>query len=252
MSRLANKIALVTGASRGIGRAIAIRLAKEGALVAVHYHTAHREAEATLAFIRKAGGDGFIVSADLGESSGPRMLAKDFIQALKEYHASSFDILVNNAGIDRRQTIEHVTEADFDSMVQVNFKAPFFLVQALLPFLKDGGHIINVSSMAARSSFPTMPVYGPMKAALSTLTRILAAHLGSRGIRVNAVMPGATATDMNPAAKDLEAGKALARTVALGRVGQPDDIARVIAFLASDESGWITGENIEVSGGQRL
>jgi NAD(P)-dependent dehydrogenase (short-subunit alcohol dehydrogenase family) len=172
---------------------------------------------------------------------------------LKDRNGSpSFDILVNNAGVDQRGTIEHVTEADFDRMVQINLKAPFFLIQSLLPSLNAGGRIINVSSMGARASFPTMPVYAPTKAALSTLSRILAVHLGPRAITVNAVSPGATATDMNAAAKDPEMSKAIAQTIALGRVGQPEDIARVVAFLASEEGGWITGETIDVSGGQRL
>src|SRR5690606_5477695 len=115
-------------------------------------------------------------------------------------------------------------EADFDRMVQINFKAPFFLIQALLPHLNDGGRIINISSMGARASFPTMPVYAPTKAALSTLSRVLAVHLGPRGITVNAIMPGATATDMNPSARDPATSSAIARTVALGRVGQPEDV----------------------------
>jgi 3-oxoacyl-[acyl-carrier protein] reductase len=253
MKRLANKVALVTGASRGIGRAIAIQLAGEGALVAVHYNGSVAEAEQVLAMIESAGGAGFTLSADLAEGSGYRELAEKFLGMLKERRdLSSFDILVNNAGIDDRKTIEQVSEADFDRMMQINFKAPFFLIQSLIPALKTGGRIINVSSMGARASFPTMPVYAPSKAALSTLTRILAVHLGPRGITVNAVLPGATATDMNAAARDPELSKSIALTIALGRVGQPDDVSRVVAFLASDESGWITGQNIEVSGGQRL
>jgi NAD(P)-dependent dehydrogenase (short-subunit alcohol dehydrogenase family) len=253
MKRLANKVALVTGASRGIGRAIAVKLASEGALVAVHYNSAADEADQTLEQIERAGGVGFTVSANLAESSGHRKLADAFATLLKDRNGSpSFDILVNNAGVDQRGTIEHVTEADFDRMVQINLKAPFFLIQSLLPSLNAGGRIINVSSMGARASFPTMPVYAPTKAALSTLSRILAVHLGPRAITVNAVSPGATATDMNAAAKDPEMSKAIAQTIALGRVGQPEDIARVVAFLASEEGGWITGETIDVSGGQRL
>jgi 3-oxoacyl-[acyl-carrier protein] reductase len=253
MKRLAEKVALVTGASRGIGRAIAVKLASEGALVAVHYNSAADEADQTLEQIERAGGVGFTVSANLAEPSGHRKLAHAFATLLKVRNGSpSFDILVNNAGVDQRGTIEHVTEADFDRMVQINLKAPFFLIQSLLPSLNVGGRIINVSSMGARASFPTMPVYAPAKAALSTLSRILAVHLGPRAITVNAVSPGATATDMNAAAKDPEMSKAIARTIALGRVGQPEDIARVVAFLASEDGGWITGETIDVSGGQCL
>src|SRR6185437_4572752 len=123
----------------------------------------------------------------------------------------------------------------------INFKSPFFLIQKLLPVLADGGRIINISSMAARLSFPTMPVYAPSKAALSTLSRVLAAHLGPRGITVNAVLPGATLTDLNPTASDPRLSDAIRDTVALGRIAQPDDIAPVVAFLASLEGGWITG-----------
>jgi 3-oxoacyl-[acyl-carrier protein] reductase len=253
MKRLAGKVALVTGASRGIGRAIAVQLAADGALVAVHYNKAAEEADRTLELIEGAGGAGFTLAADLADASGHRMLSDRFLGMLKQRGAaSSFDILVNNAGIDDRKTIEQVTEADFDRMVQVNFKAPFFLIQALLPALNDGGRIINISSMGARVSFPTMPVYAPTKSALSTLSRILAVHLGPRGITVNALMPGATATDMNAAARDADLSRSIAQTIALGRVGQPGDIARVVAFLASDDGGWITGQSIDVSGGQRL
>lgn len=253
MDRLSGKVALVTGASRGIGRAIALELATSGALVAVHYNAAADEAARTCALIEQAGGRAFPVAADLGQSSGPRQLADAFTAALRQRGMeAAFDILVNNAGIDNRRTIEEVTEADFDRMVQINFKAPFFLIQALLPHLNDGGRIINISSMGARASFPTMPVYAPTKAALSTLSRVLAVHLGPRGITVNAIMPGATATDMNPNARNPETSSAIARTVALGRVGQPEDLAPVVAFLAGREGGWITGQNLDVSGGQLL
>lgn len=253
VDRLSGKVALVTGASRGIGRAIALELATNGALVAVHYNAAADEAEQTCTLIEQAGGRAFPVTADLGQSSGPRRLTDTFMAALRQRGMEpAFDILVNNAGIDNRRTIEEVTEADFDRMVQINFKAPFFLIQALLPHLNNGGRIINISSMGARVSFPTMPVYAPTKAALSTLSRVLAVHLGPRGITVNAIMPGATATDMNPNARNPATSGAIAQTIALGRVGQPEDVAPVVAFLAGREGGWITGQSLDVSGGQLL
>ncbi|MCA6108484.1 SDR family NAD(P)-dependent oxidoreductase [Bradyrhizobium cenepequi] len=253
MKLLAGKIALVTGASRGIGRAIAIRLAQDGAVIGVHYRVQGDKAKQTLDLIRAQGGDGFLVAADLADAAGASRLAEALIGELRARRDPPLlDILVNNAGIDDRKTIEQVTEADFDRMLQINFKSPFFLIQKLLPVMADGGRIINISSMAARLSFPTMPVYASTKAALSTLSRVLAAHLGPRGITVNAVLPGATSTDLNPAASDPQRSSAIRDTVALGRIADPGDIAPVVAFLASREGGWITGETIEASGGQRL
>ncbi len=253
MKPLADKIALVTGASRGIGRAIAVRLAQDGALVGVHYRAESDKAKQTLDLIRAQGGDGFLIAADLAGPTGATDLANALISELRaRREPPALDILVNNAGIDDRKTIEQVTEADFDRMLQINFKSPFFLIQKLLPVMKDGGRIINISSMAARLSFPTMPVYAPTKAALSTLSRVLAAHLGPRGITVNAVLPGATSTDLNPAASDPQRSSAIRDSIALGRIASPDDIAPIVAFLASDDGGWITGETIEASGGQRL
>jgi 3-oxoacyl-[acyl-carrier protein] reductase len=253
MKPLTNKIALVTGASRGIGRAIAVRLAQDGAFVCVHYRAEGEKAKQTLDVIRGQGGDGFLASADLADPAGAAQLADKVIGELRNRRdPPTLDILVNNAGIDDRKTIEQVTERDFDLMLQINFKSPFFLIQKLLPYVPDGGRIINISSMAARLSFPTMPVYAPTKAALSTLSRVLAAHLGPRGITVNAVLPGATSTDLNPVASDPQRSAPVRNTVALGRIAEPDDIAPVVAFLASREGGWITGETIEASGGQRL
>ncbi|KPG01487.1 short-chain dehydrogenase [Rhodopseudomonas sp. AAP120] len=252
MKPLADRIALVTGASRGIGRAIAVRLGQDGALVGVHYRAERDKAQQTLDEIRAAGGDGFLIAADLADPAGATQLADALTAELRARRdPPRLDILVNNAGIDDRKTIEQVTEADFDRMLQINFKSPFFLIQKLLPVLADGGRIINISSMAARLSFPTMPVYAPTKAALSTLSRILAAHLGPRGITVNAVLPGATSTDLNPLSDPARAA-AVRDSVALGRIAGPEDIAPIVAFLASKEGGWITGETIEASGGQRL
>lgn len=252
MKPLADRIALVTGASRGIGRAIAVRLGQDGALVGVHYRAERDKAQQTLDAIRAAGGDGFLIAADLADPAGATQLADALTAELRARRdPPRLDILVNNAGIDDRKTIEQVTEADFDRMLQINFKSPFFLIQKLLPVIADGGRIINISSMAARLSFPTMPVYAPTKAALSTLSRILAAHLGPRGITVNAVLPGATSTDLNPLSDPARAA-AVRDSVALGRIAAPEDIAPIVAFLASKEGGWITGETIEASGGQRL
>lgn len=250
---LAGKVALVTGGSRGIGRAIALRLADDGAIVAIHYNGARAAAEDVQASITRAGGTAFVVQADLSHRSGPTVLTSAFTQELiGRFGVPDFDILVNNAGAGKRVTIEHISEDDFDHILTVNLRSPFFLIQSLLPQLRQGGRIINVSSMGVRAAYPEMPAYAPAKAGLESLTRLLAVHVGHRGITVNAVRPGATATDMNKGARDPEIALRIAETVALGRVGQPEDISRIVAFLASPESGWITGQEIDASGGQRL
>jgi 3-oxoacyl-[acyl-carrier protein] reductase len=251
--KLAGKIALVTGASRGIGRATAERLAAGGATVAVHYNAAKAEADAVVAAIVARGGAAFALQADLSSRTGAQDLAAAFAAALTaRFGASAFDILVNNAGVGRRAPIEDVSEADFDRIVQVNLKSPFFLIKALLPQLRDGGRIVNISSMGTRAAYPEMAAYAPAKAGLEALSVLLAAQLGPRGITVNAVLPGATATDMNAGARDPQRAAITAQTIALRRVGQPDDIARIVAFLASPEGGWVTGQRIDASGGQRL
>ncbi|KIZ37057.1 MULTISPECIES: SDR family oxidoreductase [Rhodopseudomonas] len=250
---LDGKIALVTGASRGIGQAIALRLARDGAIVAVHYHAAEDAAQRTVAAIADAGGSGFAVQADLSDRGGAGLLAQRFSAELSSrYQNATFDILVNNAGVGKHATLEQLTEDDFDRMLQTNLKSPFFLIKALLPALRDGGRIVNISSMGTRAAYPRMAGYAPSKAALEALTRLLAVDLGRRQITVNSVQPGATATDMNANARDPVASRAVAETIALGRVGQPEDIAKVVAFLASDDGGWVTGQQIDASGGQRL
>lgn len=247
---LEGKTALVTGASRGIGRAIAETLGRQGARVGVHYHRSREAAESVADAIRQGGGSAFTVAADLSDRSGPKAL----IAALDEggLLPDGLDILVNNAGVGLHARIGEVRPDDFDRILQVHFRSPFFLIQGLLPRLRNGGRIINVSSMGTRAAYPRMSVYAPAKAALEALTLLLAAELGERGITVNAVRPGATATDMNERARDEVQAREIARSVALGRVGQPQDIADIVAFLAGDRARWITGQNIDASGGQRL
>jgi NAD(P)-dependent dehydrogenase (short-subunit alcohol dehydrogenase family) len=250
---LSGKIALVTGASRGIGRATALRLASEGATLAVHYKSNADAAQATVDSILSAGGGAFAIAADLADRSAPQRLFRELdAELLRRFGSTGFDILVNNAGVGVRGTIEGVSEDTFDRILQVDFKAPFFIIQQALGRLRDGGRIINVSSTAARIAYPWSPVYGPAKAALETLTVSLAKHLGPRGITVNAVTPGTTATDMNAVARDPVASRPFVELTALGRVGQPEDIADVIAFLATDRARWITGQRIDTSGGLRL
>ncbi|MEM5315997.1 SDR family oxidoreductase [Paraburkholderia sp. JHI869] len=250
---LAGKVALVTGASRGIGRAIALALGRRGAIVAVHYGREREKALDVAREIVDAGGQAFVLGADLAATEGVRVLLDGLHAALRERGLpEAFDILVNNAGEGLRARIAEVQSEDYDRIMQVNLKTPFFLIQQSLPYLRDGGRIVNISSMGTRAAYPRMSVYAPAKAGLEALTLVLAAELGARGITVNAVLPGATATDLNRDANDPVASQVVAQSIALGRVGQPGDIADIVAFLASHEGRWITGQKIDASGGQRL
>ena len=253
MGALDGKIALVTGASRGIGRSIALRLGADGALVAVHFNRDRAAAQAVVAAIAGAGGTAFAIAADFIEPSAAEQLFAAFDASLRQRgDRPRLDILVNNAGIGSRQPIEKVTPDEFERMIAINLRAPFFVTQQALPRLVDGGRIINISSTAARISYAETPLYAATKAALQSLTLSTAKRLGPRGINVNAVAPGATRTDLNPLARDLESAKQIASETILGRVGEPGDIAEVAAFLASDQAHWITGQVIEASGGLRL
>ncbi|EJO33452.1 SDR family NAD(P)-dependent oxidoreductase [Achromobacter marplatensis] len=250
---LTGKTALVTGASRGIGRAIALALGRLGAHVAVHYNAASDAADDVADLIRAAGGQAWTLRADLSAPEAASDLARDLRQTLLERNGDGgLDILVNNAGVGLRALLTDVTPQDFDRVLQVNLKSPFFLIQHCLPFLRDNGRIINISSMGTRAAYPEMSVYAPAKAGLEALSLLLAAELGARGITVNAVLPGATSTDLNQRARDPEISQVIAKTIALGRVGQPEDIADIVAFLASHEGRWITGQSIDATGGQRL
>jgi 3-oxoacyl-[acyl-carrier protein] reductase len=253
MGSLADKTALVTGASRGIGAAIAQRLGREGARVGVHFNRDRAAADASVAAIAAAGGAAFAIAADLETADGPAQLLAAFDSALRQTgDESKLDILVNNAGIGSRQTIENVTTADFDRLIALDLRAPFFVMQQALTRLVDGGRIINISSTAARIGYAETAVYGAAKAALQSLTLSTAKRLGPRGITVNAVAPGAVRTDLNPLARDPLSAAQIARETILGRVGEPQDIADVVAFLAGDEARWITGQVIEASGGLRI
>ncbi|HEY0145871.1 MAG: SDR family oxidoreductase [Methylovirgula sp.] len=248
MSNLSGKTALVTGASRGIGRASALALARQGAQVLVHYGRAADEADAVVAEIRKAGGRAEALSADLAKPDAPHKLAKDVRAIVGE----RLDILVANAGISKAVKIEDTTIEDFDNLFAVNVRAPFFLVQQLLPILGQGGSVIFVSSVVAHAVVGQLYAYAATKGAVDTLVKYFAASLGERGIRVNAVAPGVVDTDMSSFTKT-EAGRNTAMSLqALKRIAGPDDIADVIAFLASDEARWITGDIVRVDGGSKL
>src|SRR5258706_14166990 len=248
MTKLSGKTALVTGASRGIGRATALAVAKAGAQVVVHYGSGAREAEAVVAEVRKAGGRADAVGADLSAPDGAHKLARQ----VRAVVGDRLDILVANAGISRAATIEETTVEDFDKLFAVNVRAPFFLVQQFLPIMSKGSSIVFVSSLAAHAVVGTIPAYAATKGAIDTLVRHFASLLGGRGIRVNAVAPGVVETDMSNFTKT-DAGRDFALGMqALKRLAQPDDIGGVVAFLASDHARWITGDTIHVDGGSKL
>jgi 3-oxoacyl-[acyl-carrier protein] reductase len=248
MNNLKGKTALVTGASRGIGRASALALAQAGAQVLVHYSSSEKEADAVVAEIRKGGGKAEKVAADLRKPDGTHTLAKQ----VRAIVGDRLDILVANAGVSKSATIEDTTVEDFDNLFAVNVRAPFFLVQQLLPALCKGSNIILTSSLAAHASVGTLSAYAATKGAVDTLVKHFATALGPRGIRVNAVAPGVVETDMSNFAKT-DAGREYTLGMqALKRLAQPDDIAPVVAFLASDDARWVTGHTIHVDGGSKL
>jgi 3-oxoacyl-[acyl-carrier protein] reductase len=248
MSTLSGKTALVTGASRGIGRASALGLAKAGAQVLVHYNGGEKDATAVVAEIRKAGGKADKVTADLRASDGPHALA----ERVRAIVGARLDILVASAGIAKAATIEETTVEDFDALFAVNVRAPYFLVQQLLPVMCKGSSVVLLSSLAAHASVGTLSAYAATKGAIDTLVKHFAAALGERGIRVNAVAPGVVPTDMSGFAKT-DAGREFTLGIqALKRMAQPDDIGAAIVFLASDEARWITGDTLRVDGGSKL
>ena len=248
------KIALVTGGSRGIGRAIAVRLANDGALVAVNFQQNSAAADSVVAEIAAAGGEAFALQGNVGSLPGIQRFFEALDAELTRRRGNrQFDILVNNAGIGRQGTVETTSEAVFDELVAVNLKGPFFVAQQAIARLRDGGRIINLSSALSRHPYPRMAAYSMGKAAINHFTLILAAELGKRGITVNAIGPGLTATDFTAHARqDPRVIAAVSSHTALGRIGQVGDIAGVAAFLAGDDSGWVTGQYIEASGGSGL
>jgi NAD(P)-dependent dehydrogenase (short-subunit alcohol dehydrogenase family) len=248
MTKLSGKTALVTGASRGIGRASALALAAAGAQVLVHYGRRAKEADGVVAEIRKAGGRADVIATDLAAADGASKLARQ----ARGIVGDRLDILVINAGISKTATIEETTVEDFDRLFAINVRAPFFVVQQLLPIMSKGSSIVFLSSLAARAVAGTIPAYAATKGAIDTLVKHFAAQLGARGIRVNAVAPGVVDTERSNFTKT-EAGRDAALGMqALKRLAQPDDIGGVIVFLASEEARWITGDTIRVDGGSKL
>ena len=255
MATLENKTALVTGASRGIGRATATALAEAGARVLIHYGRSAQDAEALVAAIRANGGQADPISADLATPEGTLSLAEQ----VQRMAGCKLDVLVLNAGVSKAATIQEHSIADFDRLFATNVRGPFFLVQQLLPMLGEGSSITVISSLGARAvvgnprlDAPSILAYASTKGAIETLVKNWAAILGPKGIRVNAVAPGIIDTDMSSFTKT-EAGREIAMGIqALKRIGKPDDVADVVAFLASDKARWITGASIPVDGGSKL
>lgn len=252
---MTRKIALITGASRGLGKSAALHLAAQGVDIIGTYHSKADEAQAVVAQIEQLGGRATMLKLDVGQSATFGGFAHELAGVLKEVFAQErFDFLVNNAGIGIHASFAETTEAQFDQLVAVHFKGPFFLTQALLPLIRDAGRILNISSGLARFSLPGYSAYAAMKGAMEVLTRYQAKELGARGISVNILAPGAIETDFGGGAvRDNAAlNNMVANNTALGRAGLPDDIGGVIASVLADASHWITGQRIEASGGMFL
>jgi len=250
MVRLLNKTALVTGASRGIGRATALAIAAGGARVLVHYGQRAEAAKAVVDEIRASGGHADAVGVDLAAADGAHAL----VTQVRKLMGERLDIIVANAGITKSVPIEEMTVKDFDNLFAVNVRAPYFLVQQLLPMLGTGSSVVFVSSLAARSTagMKVLAAYAATKGAIDSMVKHLAAVLGQRSIRVNAVAPGFINTDMPRFMKTEEGRATVVGMQALKRIAEPADVASVIAFLASDEARWITGDTIPVDGGTKL
>jgi 3-oxoacyl-[acyl-carrier protein] reductase len=247
MTRLQGRTALVTGGSRGIGRAISLRLARDGARVAVHYGSNEVAAKQTVADIRTAGGDAFAIRADLAVAG-----AVEAVWAGFDAEADGLDILVNNAAIGARGGFVEQRPEDLVKVFAVNVQAPFQLIQQAVPRLRDGGRVVNISSGVTRIAFPEDVAYAMSKGALDVMTLALAKEFGPRGITVNSVAPGIIDTEMNPWLADPDAHAAAASYSAFNRVGQPEDVADVVAFLASGDGRWVSGQYVDATGGSRL
>lgn len=249
------KIALVTGGSRGLGRDMALRLAEKGNDVIITYQSKKEAADLVVAEIEKMGQKAAALMLDTSDFDA----LDNFIQLLSQqlnnhFHQTHFDFLINNAGMGSTIPFEKATPSDFDLFMNVHFKSVYFLIQKALPLLNNNGRIVNISSGSTRSFVFGYSIYASMKGAIETLTKYLAKELGTRGITVNVLAPGPIETDFNNAAiRSNPERKAMMGTMAaLGRVGKAEDIGGIVAFLCSEDAGWITGQRIEASGGLTL
>lgn len=248
-------IVLITGGSRGLGRSMALQSAQRGIDVLLTYRSNRKEAEAVVAEIEKSGRRAAALQLDVGVASSFAAFVEQVRVVLNNHwQRDRFDFLVNNAGIGAHAAFAETTEAQFDELMNIHLKGPFFLTQKLLPLLVDGGRILNISTGLARFATPGYSAYAAMKGAIEVLTRYQAKELGRRGIAVNVVAPGAIETDFNGGAvrDNKQLNDFVASQTALGRVGRPEDIGGVVASLLSPENGWITAQRIEASGGMFL
>ncbi|MEO0500610.1 MAG: SDR family oxidoreductase [Pseudomonadota bacterium] len=246
---LNGQVALVTGAGRGIGRAIALRLAKDGADVILHYGNSEAAAEDTANLVRETGRQAQLLQADLADPNAGANVGR---QAAALLDGRRLNILINNAGVAEFADLSEQTVDNFDRQFAVNVRAPFFITQALADHLSDDARLIYLSSIVAKSFFPGIPAYSMTKGAIDTLVTHFASIFGPKGIRVNAIAPGAIQTDMSPWLNTDEGAENALSIQALQRVGQAEDIARAVAFAAGPDSDWVTGQVIQVSGGSKL
>lgn len=255
MFTLNDKIALVTGGSRGLGKQYAQRLAEAGSDIILTYRSHRDEAEASVASIKQLGRQAVGLQLDVADHASFGYFMESVAASLQEHWGrSQFDFLINNAGIDANEPIAETSEETFDKLLDIHYKGVYFLTQRALPLLADGGRIVNVSTGLARFSFPGYGAYASMKGAVEIFTKYLAKELGEKKITANVIAPGVIETDFtagafehNPQLKDM-----LTQQTALGRIGQPEDVSGIVAFLCTDEARWITGQRIEVSGGMFL
>ncbi|HEV3261852.1 MAG TPA: SDR family oxidoreductase [Gemmataceae bacterium] len=247
-------IAVVTGGSRGLGRNTVLSLARRGVDSIFTYRSNRAEAERVVGLVAEMGRQAVAVPLDTGDVSAFDPFVRSVQQALAGLNADRFDYLVNNAGISHHKAFDQTTEEELDRLYNVHFKGVFFLTQKLLPLIRDGGRVVNVSSGLTRITVPGSGAYASMKGAVEVLTRYLAKELGPRGIAINTVAPGAIATDFSGGMvrDNPEMNKRVAEMTALGRAGQPDDIGPMIASLLSEDNRWVNGQRIEVSGGMAL
>lgn len=247
-----NKIALITGGSRGLGKNSALQLAQKGFDIIITFQSQKEEAEKTASQIHQTGRKAAFLKLDLSDIASFERFTNELKDVLKnDFGTEKFDALVNNAGSGYHASIAETTEAGFDAMSNIHLKAPFFLTQKLVPLLNDGASIVNTSSGLSRFSYNGYAAYAIMKAAIDGLTRYQAVEFGNRKIRANAVAPGAIETDFSGGIvrDNKELNQTISNMTPLGRVGKPDDIGSVVAFLCSDESKWINGQRIEAAGG---